>query len=294
MDVKFNEVIKNLPEDISNILNEVPEKVKEKAKEIRLRVGRNIIINYENESYYLNKKLDTEEIKECFKSICGYSIHSHTEEIRKGFITLKGGHRAGIGATAIYENKTIINLKYISSINLRIARQIYGAANNLINLLNKKIGKLLIVGPPSSGKTTILKDIAKSLNSKSVSIIDSRGEIAASLNGVPQNDVSYADVFDFWNRKDGITTAIRTMNPDFIICDEIGDESDIEAIKTCVGTGAELIATAHGENIEEIKKREIIKKILKTNAFSNIAILKGKQTPCEIESIFKVGELIWR
>ncbi len=292
MDVEFNRAIKNLPDGISKILKTCPVEVQQKASEVRLRAGRYIIINYENNIYTLKKILSIEEITECFKAICGYSIHSHTEEIKSGFITLKGGHRAGIAGTAVYENGKITNIKNINSINIRIARQIEGAASSIIKTLKGDVGNLLIVGPPASGKTTILKDIAKNLKTESVSIIDSRGEIAASLNGVLQNNVSYADVFDFWKKSDGINAAIRTMNPNFIICDEIGDEEDIKAIKKCVGTGIKLIATAHGENEEEIKKREILINILKTNAFSNIAILQGKKAPCAIEKIVKVGDLI--
>lgn len=291
MDVEFNDAIKNLPQDIISILKTAPEEIKKNAKEIKFRLGRKIAITSFIETHFLNKILLKEEIEEIFKSICGYSIHSHTEEIKKGFITLKGGHRAGICGTAVYENNILKNIKDISSINLRIARQILNASEEILKNLKENIGNLLIVGPPASGKTTILKDIAKNLTDKSVAIVDTRGEIAASFYGNPQNDVGNADVFDFFNREDGIIFAIRTMNPEYIICDEIGDENDINAIKTCVGTGVKLIATAHGENIKEIKKRKIIEKILQTNAFSNIAILEGKKNPCKINSIVKVGEI---
>ncbi len=291
MDVEFNDAIKNLPQDIISILKTAPEEIKKNAKEIKFRLGRKIAITNFTKTHFLNKVLLKEEIEEIFKSICGYSIHSHAEEIKKGFITLKGGHRAGICGTAVYENNILKNIKDISSINLRIARQVLNASDEILKNLKENIGNLLIVGPPASGKTTILKDIAKNLTEKSVAIIDTRGEIAASFYGDPQNDVGNADVFDFFNREDGIIFAIRTMNPEYIICDEIGDESDINAIKMCVGTGVKLIATAHGENIKEIKKRKIIEKILKTNAFSNIAILEGKKNPCKINSIIKVGEV---
>ena len=294
MDVEFEKVVQNLPENLIKILTTAPFNVKKNAKEIRLRAGRNIIINYDNTQYFFNETLTNQDIKNALISICGYSIHSHTEEIKNGFITLKGGHRAGICGTAVYENNELTTIKNISSINIRIARQINSAAQMLLTILKNDIGKILIIGPPASGKTTILKDIAKNLKNSSVCIIDSRGEIAACYNGIPQNDISNADVFDFYDRKDGIICAIKTMNPEYIICDEIGDENDLTAIKLAVGTGVKLIATMHGENLKEIKNREIFKKIIQTNAFLNIAILKGKSTPCLIDSIVKVGDIMWK
>ena len=292
MDFNFKNAIKNLPEDIISILNTIPEEIKKNAQEIKLRLGRKIAINNKKGTYFLNNKLNKREIEEIFKSICNYSVHSHLEEIKKGFITLKGGHRAGISGTAVYEEDKLINIKNISSINIRIAREVFNSSSEILEILKDNIGNLLIVGPPASGKTTILKDIARNLEKKSVAIIDTRGEIAASLDGDPQNNVGNADIFDFFNRKDGIVFAIRTMNPEYIICDEIGDEADLEAINMCVGTGVKLIATAHGENIKEFKKRKIIDKILKTTAFKHIAILEGKENPCKIDKIIKVGELI--
>lgn len=294
-DTEFRSVVKELPANIKDILLQIPINIRLSASEIRMRVGRKICIVYENKLYFLDKILKIEEIMDCFRSICGYSIHSHTQEIKQGFITINGGHRAGISGTAVYdENNNLANLREISSINLRISKQIYGVSNSLINRLNGNVGKLLIIGSPSSGKTTLLKDIIRNLNDRVISIIDTRGEIAACLNGAPQNDIGNADVFDGWNRKDGIISAIKAMSPEIIVCDEIGSDSDLQAINACVGAGVELIATAHGGSLEEIMKRDIIEKILMTGAFDNIVLLKGKSEPCKVESIIKVSDLFAR
>lgn len=291
MDVKFNNAIKNLPPKIQTSLNETPTHIKSSAFEIRIRSGLPIFITCPNQNFKLNLVTSPTEVNDCFLSLCNYSVHSHLNEIKQGFITLPGGHRAGLCATAVYDEfNKITNLKQISSINLRIARQIENASKDIFKELNNDVGKLLIIGPPSSGKTTILKDIALNLNSSIVSIIDTRGEISACFNSIAQNKVGNADIFNMWNRKDGVLAAIKTMSPEYIICDEIGNEDDLEAIKECVGSGVKLIATAHGENLEEIKKRPIIKQILETGAFENIAILKNKCTPCKLKYVIKVSD----
>ena len=289
---KFNEAIKPLPNEVKNLLIQTPTKIKNTAFEIRLRANRSIMLTCPNQIFSLQKNLNAKIINDCFLAICNYSIHSHINEIKQGFITLAGGHRAGLCATAVYnEAGKLTNLKQISSINIRIARQIKNASIEIFEELNNNIGKLLIIGPPSSGKTTILKDIARKLSLNNiVSIVDTRGEIAACFNAVAQNDVANADIFNFWNRSDGILAAIKTMGPEYIICDEVGNETDLKAIKECVGSGVKLIATAHGENLEEIRKRPIINQMLETGAFEHMAILTNKNTPCKLKYIIKVSD----
>ena len=292
MDVKFSEIVQKLPDKIKDILLKTPIDVQQNAREIRLRAGRKICIVYGNQTYILDKVLGIYEMQECFRALCGYSVHSHLNEIKQGFITISGGHRAGLTGTAIYdENNKLTNLREISSINLRISRQICGVAQDLIHILGGKLGKLLIVGAPASGKTTLLKDIVRQLDGKFVSVVDSRGEIASCLSGIPQHNVGNADIFDCWKKEDGIVSAIKTMSPEFIVCDEIGSEADIKAVEACVGAGVELIATAHAGNLQDIMKRNVIKKILKTGAFENIAVLKGKFDPCKVSLIVKVSDL---
>lgn len=292
-ETKFDEVIELLPSEIKNMLASTPKQIKSIAFEIRLRANREIMLTCPNKIFNLKRILTAKNLNDCFLSICNYSVHSHINEIKQGFITLQGGHRAGLCATAVYDDETgkIANLKQISSINIRISRQVENASKELFDELHNNVGKLLIVGPPSSGKTTILKDIAKNLSlTNIVSIVDTRGEIAACSNSIAQNDVANSDVFSFWNRSDGVLAAIKTMSPEYIICDEIGSKTDLKAVKACVGSGVELISTAHGENLEEIKKRPILMQILKTGAFENVAILQSRNNPCKLKYIIKVSD----
>lgn len=288
---EFQQALKGLYEDTAKIIKTVPLSVGNHAREIRLRSGRKICIVTADGDYFLDHIIYQEELYECFRSLCSYSVHSHEEEIRQGYITIKGGHRAGLCGTAVYKNGDITNIRNISSINIRIARQIFGAADELYTYFNGSLEKTLLVGPPSSGKTTLLKDIIHRLNNKKITVVDSRGEIAACSNGVPQNDLGNADILDGWKKADGMMMAIRTMGPDVIICDEIGDKDDALAIESCLNAGVSVIATTHAGSLKELSLRRHIMDILKLGAFEQLVILAGKNQPGHLKTILKAGEL---
>lgn len=282
---EFDEAVSGLPVFILTELEKIPTEIKTTACEVRFRSGRRPQVCFENKEYSLPKMITQQQTAEIFKALCGYSIHSKMDQIKQGFITIRGGHRAGISGTAVYEKGKIVNIVNINSINLRIARQVYGAADKLFELLHNNIGKTLIAGPPGSGKTTILKDIARQIKGKRVSIVDTRGEIAAVYCGSPQNDVSNADVFDGYRRDEGMNMAIRTMGPDLLICDELGNDNDLKALKESVGAGVEIIASVHSFNEGGFKNRKLIEEILKTGAFERIVTLSGRKRPSAIKSI---------
>lgn len=59
------------------------------------------------------------------------------EEIKKGYITVQGGHRVGISGTAVLQQGQIATVREISSLNIRVARQVYGAAKNFCPVSDK-------------------------------------------------------------------------------------------------------------------------------------------------------------
>ena len=288
-DLVFLEAIESLPTSMRERLGAIPMEVKKRAREVRIRAGRPVVVELGAEQYCLSGKTSTMELAECFRALCGYSVHSHTEEIRQGFLTVKGGHRAGLCGTAVYQEDVLYNVRDISSINLRIAREMIGVSDSLFAHLGERVGKLLLVGAPASGKTTLLRDCVRKLTG-SVSLIDTRGELASSLNGVPQKDVGNADVFSGFRRADGMLCALRTMAPDYIVCDEIGSREDATAVSACVGGGVQLIATVHAGSLAELWYREELRTILNTGAFETLVLLTGKSAPCRISNIFKAGD----
>lgn len=241
--------------------------------EIRLRAGQPIVLETLRGRFPLDRKATFEEIADCIKSFCHYSLHSYERELREGYITLKGGHRAGFCGSAVLHDDRIDTVKNISSINIRIAREITGSADLLEQtVFSEDFRGLLIAGRPMSGKTTVLRDLCRIIGNKhKLAVIDTRSEIAASYNGVPQNDIgAYTDILNGYPRNEGIEIATRTLSPEYIACDEITGETNFTRL--CLNSGVKLIFTAHCGTVKQARSTPIVK----SGVISHIAFLGGK------------------
>lgn len=233
-----------------------------------------------------------EDIEATFQRICDYSVYARKREIVNGFVTLRGGHRAGICGTAVADSSDIVNVRDITSINLRIAREQIGCANGIFQKIRYDSGGVLLCGAPCSGKTTVLRDLARLFSTADgacVSLIDERGELAAVTSGVPQNNVGMCDVFDGYPKAQAMEQALRSMSPNIIICDEIGSEQDVRAVRQCVNSGVRIIATAHARSKAELCSRPALKRILSTGAFSTYIFLRDREHAGEVSEVLKEG-----
>lgn len=222
--------------------------------EIRLRAGRPAVcVDIFGQTKICSEKLDGSDIAEYFTEICRYSIHSYQNEIAEGFVTLDGGHRVGICGTAVRENGHITFIKDISGLNIRAAHAAVGCSDEIYDRLGEC--SMIIAGKPMSGKTTILRDLARRIGQRRrVTVIDSRGEIAAAVHGMPSFDIGLnTDVLSGCEKSEGITLALRSMNPEFIICDELAH--DEEAVEQALLCGVKIIASAHSGSLSELDKR---------------------------------------
>lgn len=225
--------------------------------EIRLRAGRSAVLtDICGNMEVCSPPFTGGEIADVFNEICGYSLYSHQSEIAEGYVTLQGGHRVGICGTAVYKDGKIDFIKDISGLNIRIAHEIPGCAEKLYKqVFSEGLTSLLIVGKPLSGKTTLLRDLARLLSVKyRVCIIDSRNEISACCRGTPGFDIGLnTDVLCGFGKAEGIMTALRTLSPEIIICDEIGDDGDV--FRQCSYCGVKITASAHSGSLEELHRR---------------------------------------
>lgn len=312
-DERFDTAAKWICERIHRALTNLPVDVKKHTQEIRLRMNQPVCIVCVEGTYFLGADgeltcrpasgllvAEPKDMEESFRNLCGYSIYSHENEIKNGYITLSGGHRAGLCGTAVLQSSTICSVRNISSINLRISREIPGAADELLGRLGKSLNEgLLLAGAPASGKTTILRDIARQMSSglrgnlKKVAVIDERGEIAGTYMGIPQNNLGCCcDVLDGYPKAEGILLAVRTLSPQIIICDEIGSASEVNAVEEGLNTGVTTIASIHAGSIDELIRRKQAQKLLRTGAFGNIAVLDATRGPGQIAGIYKAGDLL--
>lgn len=266
--------------------------VEEDVREIRLRAGSPLAVLTEGGIKLLDKSgscahpqdaltIFPEDIRRTFEAICKYSVHSFQSNINSGFLTVDGGHRAGICGTAVYSRDGIIeNVRSVSSICFRIAHEVIGCADRIFTqTMNMQPCGVLIAGPPCSGKTTVLRDLCRQLGDRfAVSLIDERNEIAAVASGAAQNDVGmFTDVFSGYSKPDGIISAVRSMSPEVIICDEIGSDADLNAIYTASLSGIRTVAAIHASDSFDLSCRSNVMETVKNGAFRYIVFMENRQ-----------------
>lgn len=299
----FNYTVSFISPRIKKIIEELSEATIENIQEIRLRKNKPVVIVSNGESSFLTSNSKTtyivsnncvipteNELVDTINKMCGYSMHTQTENISNGFITLKNGSRIGLSGTAVYEEKHIKSVKDINSINIRIPRNILNISDSVFDYFQSNgLKNILIVGPPNCGKTTVLKDIAYQLSSGrmgkyyKVCIVDERNEIS-------NNDFSgpNTDVLSGFEKDRGITIAMRTLSPDFIVCDEISSANEVLKIIDGMNSGIKFILSLHSNDLEELKRKNIFKLLVSEADFDTVVLLSDSSKPGVISNIFMI------
>jgi stage III sporulation protein AA len=291
-DVK--EMLDMLPESIGIQIMKLHPSSLARMEEIRIRVMKRVEVIISGKPVFLSYVTTQEDSINLLNELSHYSIYTLEEELKKGFITVRGGHRVGLSGRVITEDGRVKAIRDVTSFNIRIAKEKVGIAERYVPyLFSKKWLNTLIIGPPQTGKTTLLRDFARiissgfqQIESRKVGIVDERSEIAGCVKGVPQHQLGERiDVLDACPKAEGMMMMIRSMSPDVLIVDEIGTKEDAEAVMEAVHAGVQLFVTVHGYRVTELLKRPTLKMLIESNVFDRFIELSRKDGPGTVQQI---------
>ncbi len=231
-------------------------------EEIRIRIHRPILLTLSGRSHPLELICDQDMMQRTVQMLCSHSLYSHAETLREGYICVAGGIRVGVCGRAVVEHGRITVLRDISSLCIRLPHRIQEAGQEIYDALAARCfqDSVLVFSPPGMGKTTVLRELAARLSDPPhplrVALIDTRYELNVGLE-----HCLMLDVLSGYPRNQGMEIALRTLSPDYIICDEVSSAEDRQAIWQCLGSGVRVCASVHAGSLEELQNHPLLQNI---------------------------------
>lgn len=282
---RWLEVTALLPPLLREGARRLDEPRQARAEELRLRAGRPMAAVFPHGEEYIPgaPAVTPSDLELVLEIATRASIHTAQAQISSGFFTVRGGHRIGICGSGVTENGQIRNLRSISSLAIRVAREVPGAARPVLDKLwqERRFQSTLVVSPPGGGKTTLLRDLIRRISDGDgcpalrVGVADERGELAAMREGEAQFDVgSRTDVMDACPKEKGLLMLLRGMNPQVLAADEITAPEDCRALEVAANCGVALLCSAHGVDLEDLKTRPLYRDLLDRRIFRCLVVIR--------------------
>jgi stage III sporulation protein AA len=290
----------------------LPTDVLARIEEIRFRLGQPVQLCGRGINQFLHRDAgltanaadglcaSEEHISRVLQMVTQASLYAVEDELRRGFVTMPGGHRVGVaGRAVLYESGSVRTIRSITSVNIRIAKEHVGVSRpmhrHIVHPVSGKPLNVLIISPPQCGKTTLLRDLVRAVSEgelapggrgQKVTVVDERSEIAGCVQGVPQFRLGpRTDVLDGCPKAEGMLMAIRSLSPDVVVTDEIGRVEDRDAILEATHAGVSVFATAHADSLEEWMVRPAMKALFESRAFQRYVVLSRRRGPGTVESV---------
>ncbi len=286
-----------LPPEMRRAALSMQQGEKCEAEEFRLRVGRPFSVVFPGGEQAVSKDgsvtarspitVASTDIVTAFELATQSSAHTAMESAKSGYVTVRGGHRVGICGTAVVKEGEVVSIKKLSSMSLRIAKQITGSGDEVLDRImpRGRLNNTLIISPPGCGKTTLLRDIVRQLSDGTrtegrgmrISVADERSEIAALWNASPQFDVGgRTDILECCPKAKAVLILLKAMSPQVIALDEITAPEDLSAIETAANCGVKLLATLHADSLDDLRARPLSRKLVSLRLFQNAVLISNR------------------
>lgn len=284
--MRMQEIVEIFPRGRRQIIQKILEGGK--AEEIRVRVGQQICVReLDQERVLTDGPMQMDEINEMLSYITRYSLYAFETQMAQGFITIRGGHRIGIGGQVLLEAGKVRNFSYVTFLNVRIATERIGCCKKVLMDLyqsRRRIYNTILFSAPGAGKTTLLRDCVRALSQgtagypgQQIALIDERYEVAAGYCGVPQNQLGpRTDVIMGCSKPEGMEMALRSLAPQIIAVDELGGAKDMECVQRAFYCGCSLLGTMHAGGMEELCQKPQIRQWMQTEVLQRIVEIRRR------------------